>query len=125
MYSLNGKLILSRRLVGIYDKAKKEVVLYDADHVYSMNRVIRGVDNSVADRSFEVCLHIIYGLWNNFSCFPKNVDQMAQRRLLVDTFGSQKRQRAARSAEAGRVTVDNIVAGESLHSLFNAQVNLS
>lgn len=94
---------LSKYMVGVYDKETKQVDLYDVDHIYALQQQAMraprpatsttGIDGDITDKD--------------------------RRKLLIETFGSRKKQNLQRSREANIVKAQNVSASSAVSRMLN------
>lgn len=93
--------------VGIYDKQTGKLILHqtaERGYVFAMNQSVKSYKD------------------NSLSALPGHLTSLEQRRVLFESFGSQKKRKVLKSQETNIVNVDSVVgAGDLMMAAFGAQ----
>jgi len=92
---------LNRYLIGVYDKKKKVIDFQDAGHVFVMRAIPKKANEKPAENKDE------------------GLNYMDRKRLLIESFGSRKKQRAVEAAQANVVKAENVAGAAGLDGLVD------
>jgi hypothetical protein len=100
--SVHGNDPLFTTMVGIYDKKTKQVELHPIETVYKLKQWTAPTEQVPENRT-------------------DGVDYMQQRRDLVSTFGSKKKQTQLRARDANKIKVENVSGASAVQKLLEVR----